>query len=418
MPHKISADELGLPIGTVVKVSRKGRTYVAETPDGVDVADKIASYALKNAYRSNKALQLENTKTGGTRWSQVPAVEWDKIVRGMVISSDETVEQLTISDETTASEFDTHAELVDYIRNAIDLKPQKLKIEEMWWKFAVRSALRGKNLLVIGPSGCGKTLLANAVKVALGREDKFFYVNLGATQDPRSTLIGNTHYSPENGTFVSLSYFAQAIQVPNALILLDETSRAHPEAHNILMPVLDHTQRYLRVDEKADSETIRVASGVSFILTANVGSEYTATRTMDRALLDRCTMFEMKPLGRSDELENLRECYPNVEDRYLKAITEISVRSREEIISENPKIDTIISTRVSEEMASLINDGFSLEEAAETCIYPYFSDAGGAESARSFMKALVQQFLPTEFDENTSPHRGGETVKNKSTPWG
>jgi MoxR-like ATPase len=274
-------------------------------------------------------------------------------------------------------------------------------------------------MLVVGPSGCGKTLLANALKVALGREDRYFYVNLGATQDPRSTLIGNTHFDSNTGTFVALSYFAQAIQVPNALILLDEVSRAHPEAHNILMTVLDYTQRYLRVDEKADTETVRVASGVTFILTANVGSEYTATRTMDRALLDRCTMFEMQPLNKEDELENLRECYTEVEDKVLTAIAEIATKTRAEARSETPRVDTIISTRMSEELAHAIYDGFSLAEGAEMYIFPFFSDAGGAESPRAFMRALVQQFLPAETDGKKTPFKGGDPKANagRPTPW-
>jgi len=289
----------------------------------------------------------------------------------------------------------------------------------MAWKFAVRTVLRGKNMLVLGPSGCGKTLLANALKIALGREDKFFYINLGATQDPRSTLIGNTHFDAKTGTFVALSYFAQAIQVPNALILCDEISRAHPEAGNILMSVLDYTQRYLRVDEKADSETVRVAPGVTFILTANVGSEYTATRTMDRALLDRCTMFEMQPLNRDEELENLRECYGEVEDKTLTAIAEIASKSRVEVKSETPRIDTIVSTRMSEELASAVHDGFTLAEGAEMYIFPFFADAGGAESPRTFMRALVQQYLPSEFDAKKNPYKGGDASANagRTTPW-
>ena len=43
-----------------------------------------------------------------------------------------------------------------------------------------------------GPAGCGKTMAAKSLVNALDRPD--FYFNLGATQDPRSTLIGNTHF--------------------------------------------------------------------------------------------------------------------------------------------------------------------------------------------------------------------------------
>jgi MoxR-like ATPase len=419
MPRNQTAEELGISIGTIVRITRDGRAYNAVTVDGTSVVDKIDSYALKNAFRANKALRLDATKVGGTMWKMVPQVEFDKLARGEIVKSADSDNVNIVSAESDVEGFDTHADFVDYIKGSMDFKPRKLKIPEMAWKFAVRTVLRGKNMLVVGPSGCGKTLLAGALKVALGREDRYFYVNLGATQDPRSTLIGNTHFDKTTGTYVALSYFAQAIQVPNALILLDEVSRAHPEAHNILMTVLDYTQRYLRVDEKADSETVRVAPGVTFILTANVGSEYTATRTMDRALLDRCTMFEMQPLNKEDELTNLRECYSEVEDKVLTAIAEIATKTRMEAKSETPRVDTILSTRMSEELASAIYDGFSLAEGAEMYIFPFFSDAGGAESPRAFMRALVQQFLPAETDGKKTPFKGGDPKANngRPTPW-
>ena len=90
-------------------------------------------------------------------------------------------------------------------------------------------------MLLTGPTGTGKSQTAIAVAKALGRE--LFYINLGATQDPRGTLIGNTHFSKDAGTFFNESAFVKALKTPNTVILLDEVSRAHPEAWNILMTV-------------------------------------------------------------------------------------------------------------------------------------------------------------------------------------
>ena len=67
--------------------------------------------------------------------------------------------------------------------------------------------------------------------------------------DNVATLIGNVHFDKAKGTYFSESLFVKAIQTPNAVILLDELSRAHPDAWNILMTVLDQGQRYLRLDE-------------------------------------------------------------------------------------------------------------------------------------------------------------------------
>ena len=174
--------------------------------------------------------------------------------------------------------------ILELIKNSASIKPSDLEMSDVKWKYLVRSAVRGKNIMMVGPAGCGKTQAAKALPVATGHP--FFYFNLGATQDPRSTLIGNTHFKDGQTVFDSSS-FVKAIQTDNAVILLDELSRAHPEAWNILMTVLDEGQRYLRLDEDTNSPVINVAPGVSFIATANIGSEYTSTWFIDRALMDR-----------------------------------------------------------------------------------------------------------------------------------
>ena len=136
-------------------------------------------------------------------------------------------------------------------------------MSELKWKYLVRSGVRGKNIMMTGPAGCGKTMAAKSLVNSLDRPD--YYFNLGATQDPRSTLIGNTHFDSKKGTYFSESHFVKAIQTPNSVILLDELSRAHPDAWNILMTVLDYGQRYLRLDEATGSETIKVADGVTSV---------------------------------------------------------------------------------------------------------------------------------------------------------
>ncbi len=276
------------------------------------------------------------------------------------------------------------------IHSSYSLKPERLKMNELKWKFLYRSALRGKNIMMTGPAGSGKTAAAKALAKALDREE--FYFNLGATQDPRSALIGNTQFKKDSGTYFAQSLFVKAIQTENAIILLDELSRAHPEAWNILMTVLDQTQRYLRLDEQEGTPTIKVADGVTFIATANIGSEYTATRVMDRALLDRFTIVEMDVLNKAEELGLLKLMYPAVSDRKLNAIAEIADMSRKEVKGSNSKIRSAISTRASVEMGSLLFDGFTLKEAAEVAIIPFFDADGGADSERTYIMQIIQKY--------------------------
>ena len=300
-----------------------------------------------------------------------------------------------------------HAAMMNFIhKDATKLRPEMLMLDDLKWKYLVRSAIRGKNIMMTGAAGSGKTMAAKALANALDRPE--FYFNLGATQDPRSTLVGNTHFSKDSGTFFSESTFVKAIQTEDSIILLDELSRAHPEAWNILMTVLDPGQRYLRLDEADNSPVIKVAKNVTFIATANIGNEYTSTRVMDRALLDRFTIIEMSSLTQEKEEALLCMLYPDAEKESMKNISLIVSATRDEMKTEVPRISTSVSTRTSIEFASLVFDGFTLEEAAQVTIYPLYDDAGGLDSERTFIKQLVQKFIPANTDENLFNTEGEE----------
>ena len=268
--------------------------------------------------------------------------------------------------------------------------PKDFFIDDLKWKFLLRNIIKGKNIMMTGPSGCGKTDATFKAARALDRE--VIYFNLGATQDPRSTLIGNTHYNKNTGTYFSESLFVSAIQKENTVILLDELSRAHPEAWNILMTVLDPIQRYLRLDEKDNSPTIKVANGVSFIATANIGMEYTATRVIDRAILDRFSLIEMEPLSQENEYTLLKGKFTSIDEKLLFNLCAIVGDIRKELSSDTPRLSTMVSTRNTIEIASLLDEGFSLDDAAQLLIYPLFPNDGN-DSERVFIKQLIQKYI-------------------------
>jgi len=160
-----------------------------------------------------------------------------------------------------------------------------------------------------------------------------------------------------------------------------------------LMTVLDSGQRYLRLDEADGAETVNVAEGVTFVATANIGNEYTSTRVMDKALMDRFIIVEMDVLNDEEEHGLLNYMFPHVDSELLKAVSEISHLTRTESKSDAGKISTGISTRTSVELSGLLYDGFGLDEAAEVTIYPQYSDDGGVDSERTFIKQLVQKYV-------------------------
>jgi len=268
-------------------------------------------------------------------------------------------------------------------------KPDDFIISDLKWKYLVRCINKGKNLMFVGPAGTGKTQVIFKASEALNRQ--IFYFNLGSTQDVRSALVGNTYF--KDGTYFEESAFVNAIKTPNSIVLLDEISRANPEAWNILMPVLDVNIRKLRLDEKENSPVIDVASGVSFISTANIGFEYTAARMLDRALVDRFSIVEMDTLNKDQEMKLLKIKVPHLDPIVNEALCDISFRIKMECERENSKLSSILSTRTLIEAAEMSIDDFSIDEIAELIFYPQYSDEGGTDSERIYIRQLVQKYI-------------------------
>ena len=359
----------------VVKVEKSGVRFNAWDTNGVKRTSEITTGARKKAFAGNYLLGRFMNKAGKHYWKR-----WDGEV---VDNTPPAVSSIEVPNQ--------HAEVLNFIHSSYTLKPKSLVMSELKWKYLIRSAVRGKNIMMTGPAGCGKTMAAKSVVNSLDRPD--FYFNLGATQDPRATLIGNVHYNSKTGTYFSESLFVKAIQTPNAVILLDELTRAHPDAWNILMTVLDYGQRYLRLDEQDGQGTVKVAEGVTFVATANIGNEYTATRQLDKALMDRFTIVEMDVLNDVEEHGLLQYMFPHVDSKVLKNVATIAHMTRVEANNETARISSGISTRTSVEMAGLLYDGFGLEESANVCIYPQYDATGGVDSERTFVKQIVQKFI-------------------------
>ena len=351
-------------------------------PNGNDISSLFRSIMIKHAHDNDEALVFDE-ETGRSKRISISDVELEFAPSNL---------------EPEMPQTPTEADPVMHlIQNAHKIKPTTLEMSDIKWKYLVRSAVRGKNIMMVGPAGCGKTQAAKDLPVATNRP--FFYFNLGATQDPRATLIGNTHFKDGQTTFDEPA-FVKAIQTENAVILMDELSRAHPEAWNILMTVLDEGQRYLRLDEDINAPLVTVAPGVSFIATANIGTEYTSTRVLDRALMDRFEIIEVDILSLSQEEDLLTRRFGDaVSAKMIHAVADIADATRKEWRSEEGKLTTMVSTRMTVRVCELLADGFSLTEAAEVAILPFFDASGGSDSERTFVKQIIQKHMSTEMND-------------------
>ena len=161
--------------GTVVQVVKSGNRFNAWDSDGNKMTSHIGTGTRKKAYNAGMALECREGKGGRVYWWKVPMAEFE--ATSNVLTPDSNVEIP-----------EGHEDIVKFISNSYGLKPKGLVMNELKWKYLIRSAVRGKNIMMTGQAGCGKTLAAKALVNALDRPE--FYFNLGATQDPRSTLIG------------------------------------------------------------------------------------------------------------------------------------------------------------------------------------------------------------------------------------
>lgn len=399
----------------IFKIEMVGNRYRMVDADGTDVGSMgVATPTRRKAFNAGMALKKVQTKTGSFMFRLVAMENYSKLTKLTKPTVGKRVSAPIV--EASVATPQSHSDITKFIHDiSIGLRPNNLIISDLKWKHLIRSAVRGKNIMMTGPSGCGKTLAAKALVTALNRPD--FYFNLGSTQDPRSSLIGNTHFDSNKGTFFAESAFVKAITTENSIILLDELSRAHPDAWNILMTVLDEGQRYLRLDEATGSPIVKVAAGVTFIATANIGNEYTSTRVMDRAILDRFTTIEMDALTDVEEFELLKYIYPDVDNYSLKAVAEISHHTRNMCLGDSGKLSNMISTRVSVETAGLIYDGFTLIEASQISILPFFTNDGGIESERTYVLQLIQKYIKNDKVDDLLFNVADLNTKDSTVEW-
>ena len=185
----------------VCKIEKSGNRLNAWSTDGVKYTSEITHGCRKNAFNGDYLIGRFPSTNGnkGFAWRRVT----DKVMAAMEISSTNSA---PTSDTMSVDVPSDHAEVLNFIHSSYDLKPKGLMMSELKWKYLIRSAVRSKNIMMTGPAGCGKTMAAKSVVNSLDRPD--FYFNLGATQDPRSTLIGNVQFDKNKGTFFSESLFS------------------------------------------------------------------------------------------------------------------------------------------------------------------------------------------------------------------
>ena len=223
----------------------------------------------------------------------------------------------------------------------------------------------GKNVMITGATGAGKTTYC--FEVAKNLDMDCVVVNCGSTQDARTSLLGYFQLKDGNTNFTP-SDFIKAIQKENTLIVLDELSRASDDAFNILFPILDHRREVSIEEEDGESRKVKVADGVRFIATANIGLEYSSTRTLDRALQDRFMTFNLPYITGEQMTEFINDNHDlsKQDEKMVDVLSKVYDYSHN--LFGKGKIGTRISTRSVLDVLSLVKGGFQMRDILDHAI--------------------------------------------------
>jgi nitric oxide reductase NorQ protein len=235
------------------------------------------------------------------------------------------------------------------------------------WKLLIRNIKRRVNTLILGPSGCGKTSSIQLICSRIGVSLEIF--DMSTIIDPISSLLGVHRISGGKSIF-DFAKFTQAIQKPG-VILLDELNRSSLAAGNVILSCLDQRRTlYVEVAGSKDVREIKVHPDVTFIATANVGSEYTgANSSMDRALLSRFFPLELGNIPSGDESDVLMY-RTKIEKKDSDLIVKVANNIRS--LYNKQEISLSLSIRETLMVAELVSDGWTLGNAMEMIYLPLF----------------------------------------------
>ena len=101
----------------------------------------------------------------------------------------------------------------------------------------------------------------------------------------------------------------------------------------------------------------------------------------------------MEPLDKEQTKTLLKKQHQNLHPKAIDIIVNIYSAILEEYKGSSGKVSNAISVRVILEVAELIEDGFPVQEAIESIMFPRFSDEGALDSERTYVKQVVQRFI-------------------------
>ena len=235
------------------------------------------------------------------------------------------------------------------------------KVDKATYNILLSNIKAKRSTMLLGPTGVGKTELVKNIADSLGLPLTIF--DMGTMSDPIMSLVGTHTISVKDDKTISefiASRFSEMIQKPG-VILLDELSRAVVTANNLLFPCLDFRRELPMEYCFHNCEPVKVHPDCVFIATANVGSQYTGTHKLDRALLDRFVLIEIDPLNEEMTKEVVKNYGKSLSHEQVKTIVDIYNRVNKS--HEEFRVNFNLSIRHLKNIVDLVGDGFTIYDS-------------------------------------------------------
>lgn len=272
---------------------------------------------------------------------------------------------------------------------------------DLYWYEAARDAkllldfealrLKGHatNLMIVGPSGFGKT--RGIIRFGEKRGVPVHIVNCQAITTPEK-WIGQMMVHPEKGTYFEVSNHIQWVErthpdcegSDHCIILYDEITRLRPELANMQFSLLDE-QQGLEVPQMG--RRVKMSDKNVIIATANIGTPYAGTFTMDWALRGRFDMNLERGIPPEDEERKVLTSATGITDEQANMLVRVANHTRK--LWQNGELESPISTRSLVSWARLVGGGYTIKDAADYTIIPLYNEDGGVESDRAKVKQAV-----------------------------
>lgn len=295
----------------------------------------------------------------------------------------ETLSGITITKRTTEKFLEILRK--DPSMNAPTSKGDGFYMSQDDWNLLIRNIKKHVNTMIVGMTGCGKTTVIKIACERLGIPLHIF--DMGSMIDPISSLLG-VHRLEDGKSIFDYAKFTQVIQEP-CVILLDELNRASLACNNVLFPCLDD-RRKLSIEIACGKgvREIGVHPEVTFIATANIGSEYSGTQVMDRALVNRFFPLELGYIPTNEEEQVLIK-RTGIEADKSKLIVKVADNIRS--LSRKEEISSSLSIRETLMVANLVADGWDLGKAMEMVYLPLY-EGSNSEGERSTVYKTISTY--------------------------